>query len=53
MKNKTADLNNVLHRLIMTPLFSNDTENMNGFVVRDYIAVFLLVIAILMNGILE
>ena len=35
IKNITADLNNVLHRLTMTPLFNNDIENMNDFVVGE------------------
>ena len=40
IKNITADLNNVLPRLTMTLLFNNDIENMNDFVVGEYIAAF-------------
>ena len=42
IKNKTLGDLNVSHRLTMTPLFNNDIENMNGFVVGEYIATFLL-----------
>ena len=37
---RLTDLNNVLHGLTMTPLFKNDIENTNGFVVGEYIAEF-------------